>query len=186
MTVERRKQIMQAIGQKAKEITPKGSEVILFGSQARGDARPDSDWDVLILLDKDKVTSDDMDEYSFPLRELGWDYNECINALLFTKKEWRENIASPFYENVEQDGIRLWVPPHTHEGNSQQFGLHFIKGGLVSRDLGKFYSQLFEMRLKGDYSDRFGLTEEDVVPKIQPTESFIKTISNMAKTKLGI
>ena len=39
---------------------------------------------------------------------------------------------------------------------------------------------------EGDYSDRFGLTEEDVVPKIQPTESFIKTISNMAKTKLGI
>jgi uncharacterized protein (UPF0332 family) len=82
--------------------------------------------------------------------------------------------------------IAYQIPAHTHEGNIQQFGLHFIKGGLVSRDLGKFYSQLFEMRLKGDYSDRFGLTEEDVVPKIQPTESFIKTISNMAKTKLGI
>ena len=78
------------------------------------------------------------------------------------------------------------IPAHTHEGNIQQFGLHFIKDGLVSRDLGKLYSQLFEIRLKGDYSDRFGLTEEDVVPKIQPTESFIKTISNLAKTKLGL
>lgn len=78
------------------------------------------------------------------------------------------------------------IPAHTHEGNIQQFGLHFIKGGLVSRDLGKLYSQLFEIRLKGDYSDRFGLTEEDVVPKIQPTESFIKIISNLAKTKLGL
>ncbi len=107
MTARRRQQFIQAIGQKAKEITPQGSEVILFGSQARGDARPGSDWDILILLDKDRVTSDDMDEYSYPLRELGWDFNECVNALLFTKKEWQQNIASPFYENVVQDGIRL-------------------------------------------------------------------------------
>ncbi|MDE6647968.1 MAG: nucleotidyltransferase domain-containing protein, partial [Prevotella sp.] len=95
MTTERRRQFMQAISQKAKEITPKGSEVILFGSQARGDARPDSDWDILILLDKDKVTSDDMDEYSYPLREMGWDYNECVTALLVTKKEWQQNMAGP-------------------------------------------------------------------------------------------
>ena len=107
MTAERRNEIMQAISQKAREITPKGSEVILFGSQARGDAHEGSDWDVLILLDKEKVTGEDMDEFSYPLREMGWDYNECINPLLFTKKEWQQNSASPFYENVAQDGIRL-------------------------------------------------------------------------------
>ena len=32
-----------------------GAKVILFGSQARGDAKEDSDWDILILLNKDKV-----------------------------------------------------------------------------------------------------------------------------------
>lgn len=107
MNTAHRQKVIEAISQKAREITPKGSEVILFGSQARGDARPDSDWDVLILLEKDKVTSQDMDDYSYPLRELGWDVNECINTLLFTKKEWQQNIASPFYENVTRDGIRL-------------------------------------------------------------------------------
>lgn len=107
MTAEHRQIIINAISKKAKEITPKGSEVILYGSQARGDARPDSDWDVLILLDKDKVTSEDVDDYTYPLREMGWDYNECINALLFTKKEWQQNTASPFFENVARDGIRL-------------------------------------------------------------------------------
>ncbi len=107
MTAEHRQIIINAISQKAKEITPKGSEVILYGSQARGDARPDSDWDVLILLDKDKVTSEDVDDYTYPLREMGWDYNECINALLFTKKEWQQNTANPFFENVARDGIRL-------------------------------------------------------------------------------
>ena len=78
------------------------------------------------------------------------------------------------------------IPAYTHEGNIQQFGLHFVKTGVVSRDLGKFYSQLFEMRLKGDYSDRFGLTEEDVVPKIQPTEDFVNGITTLAKAKLEL
>ena len=107
MTDERRRNIIKAISQKAKEITPKGSEVILFGSQARGDAHEGSDWDVLILLDKDRITSQDVDDYFYPFWELGWDYNEMINALLFTKKEWQRNIASPFYENVKREGIRL-------------------------------------------------------------------------------
>ena len=107
MEKEHRLHIIQAISRKAKEIMPEGSEIILFGSQARGDARPGSDWDVLVLLDKDKVTSKDMDDYSYPLREMGWDNNECINPILFTKKEWQQNVASPFHENVKRDGIKL-------------------------------------------------------------------------------
>ena len=107
MTTERRHQIIQAITQKAKEITPQGTEVILFGSQARGDARPDSDWDVLILLDKERVTGDDIDNYSYPLREMGWDLNADINAILYTKKSWKRDIVSPFHENVTEDGIIL-------------------------------------------------------------------------------
>lgn len=107
MTADRRQHIIQAIAQKAKEITPKGTEVILFGSQARGDARPDSDWDVLILLDKERVTGDDIDNYSYPLREMGWDYDESINAILYTKKDWERNSYTPFYKNVTEDGIIL-------------------------------------------------------------------------------
>ena len=77
------------------------------GSRARGDAREDSDWDVLILLDKERITSQDIDDYSYPLRELGWDYNQCINAILYTKRDWDSSFISPFRENVTEDGIRL-------------------------------------------------------------------------------
>jgi predicted nucleotidyltransferase len=107
MTAERRKMFIQAIGQKAREITPRGSEVILFGSQARGDAQPGSDWDILILLDKDRVTNADRDNYSYPLWEMGLDYDESVNAILYTKKDWQRDLASPFHENVLKDGIRL-------------------------------------------------------------------------------
>ena len=100
-------QILNAIRDKASQIVPKGAIVVLFGSRARGDAREDSDWDVLILLDKERITSQDIDDYSYPLRELGWDYNQCINTILYTKRDWESSIISPFRENVTEDGIRL-------------------------------------------------------------------------------
>lgn len=74
----------------------------------------------------------------------------------------------------------------SHEGNINQFGQQFVMTGKVSKDLGKFYNQLFQMRLTGDYGDFFGLVEEDVVPKIQPTEDFVKEVTNLAKKELGI
>ncbi len=107
MNVARHKSVVQAIAEKAKAIAPKGSEIILFGSQARGDARDDSDWDVLVLIDKKRVMPNDIDEVAFPLRELGWDLGETINAIIYTKEEWKRDIASPFYENVTREGVRL-------------------------------------------------------------------------------
>lgn len=48
----------------AKKVMPEGSQVWLYGSRARGDTRDDSDWDLLILLDKTSVTSADEDQYA--------------------------------------------------------------------------------------------------------------------------
>ena len=108
MTAKTHQQIKDAITGKARQIVPVGAEVILFGSRARGDAREDSDWDVLILLDKDHITNQDIDDYTYPLRELGWLYNQSINAILYTKKDWNKSIASPFRQNVLNEGVRLW------------------------------------------------------------------------------
>ena len=51
--------------------------MILFGSQARGDTRPDSDWDLLVLLDKPKKEESDEDKaYEFVL--MGWKYGTYL------------------------------------------------------------------------------------------------------------
>ena len=71
---KQKRQVLQAIAKRAHEVTPPGSTILLFGSRARGDERPDSDWDILVLLDKEKITADDHENISYSLYDFGLDY----------------------------------------------------------------------------------------------------------------
>ncbi|WP_288325416.1 nucleotidyltransferase domain-containing protein [uncultured Phocaeicola sp.] len=99
--------VLNAIRSTLRQIAPVGTKVVLFGSRARGDARDDSDWDILIILDKTKLEADDYDNISYPLRELGWRLKECINPVMYTLKDWMKYSFSPFYHNVTNEGIIL-------------------------------------------------------------------------------
>lgn len=91
----------------ANNVLPKGSHVWLYGSRARGDYNSESDWDLLILVDKTSVGSADEDEYSYPFVLAGWQHAEAVNPLLYTYSDWQRRKASPFYENVEHDKIMI-------------------------------------------------------------------------------
>lgn len=54
-------EVLKSIQKKAESIMPKDAKVILFGSRARRDAKADSDWDILVLLNKDKIDEQDHD-----------------------------------------------------------------------------------------------------------------------------
>lgn len=100
-----KEKVLTAIKDVADHGIPKGARVILYGSQARGDARNESDWDLLILLDKKSLMPDDHELYSYPFWELGWKIDAMIHPSIYTKSEW-ENKANPiFKKNVEHDGI---------------------------------------------------------------------------------
>lgn len=86
---------------------PQDGKVILYGSRARGDARRSSDWDLLILVNKERLDQADYDNISYPFVILGCDLGEEINPILYTKKEWDSYKITPFYENVVRDGIEL-------------------------------------------------------------------------------
>lgn len=98
--------IINEIRQLKQNLLP-GSRLVLFGSQARKDASNNSDWDMLLLLDKAKITHSDFDTYAYPFVELGWKLGEYFSMKVYSLSEWQTRSHSLFYKNVEQDGIEL-------------------------------------------------------------------------------
>jgi len=56
------------------------------------------------------------------------------------------------------------------------FGLHFISPGVISKEGGKLYTELFDMRRKGDYEDLIYFLKEEVVPLVEPARQLILEI----------
>jgi len=99
-------QIIEQIRQLKRTVLP-NEKLILFGSQARGTAQEDSDWDLLILLDKPTRVFDDFGNYAYPFTELGWTLGRHFSTKVFTLSEWEKQKPSLFYKNIEQDGIEI-------------------------------------------------------------------------------
>jgi len=80
-------------------------QVILFGSHARGEAGPGSDYDVLVIVDERTPHS----------RELVLDadvemmdkHEKLFAAVIYGEREWQEAQDFPLAWNVNRDGVAL-------------------------------------------------------------------------------
>lgn len=101
----RRPEIVNRIREVLRRVAP-DAQSILFGSEARGDAHPDSDIDILILINKDQVTLKEEQEIAYPLYDIEFETGIIISPRIFPKKFWNK-LVTPFYENVMREGIVL-------------------------------------------------------------------------------
>ena len=106
---EKYQRMIQAFKERASQILPKGSRVALYGSRARGNARPDSDWDLHILIPgEENLPLSLWDKYAWPFSEIGLYLNEEINPQLYSFKGWLKRSFLPFYHNVEKDAVIIF------------------------------------------------------------------------------
>ncbi len=92
---EFRKRLMKELGQPVK--------VIMFGSQARGDATKESDIDLLVILPS--LESAVMNLAFGIAWEVGLDAGKVISVVPAEKNELKRLAASPFYRAVKREGI---------------------------------------------------------------------------------
>ena len=99
--------ILSSIKSTIYSIDPKAT-VILYGSYARGNSTPDSDIDLLILIDKDKLTAEDKINISYPLYDIEFETGQIISPLVLSRSDWESrHRITPFYENVSKEGVKL-------------------------------------------------------------------------------
>ncbi|MDR1203068.1 MAG: nucleotidyltransferase domain-containing protein [Tannerellaceae bacterium] len=102
-----RQEVIQSI-KNVIRITAPDATLILYGSEARGDNQDDSDIDLLILVDREVLSYDDIREITYPLYDIELESGVLISPLVYTKRQWYNRpFKTPFYINVMNEGIRL-------------------------------------------------------------------------------
>jgi uncharacterized protein (UPF0332 family) len=72
-----------------------------------------------------------------------------------------------------------------HSGVRALLNKEFIKQGLVDKELGKFYSKIFEERQEGDYKDFAKFDTETVKNWLKEAENFINEIAKLTTDIIG-
>jgi predicted nucleotidyltransferase len=105
--MSKKEQILQRIIGVVNKTAP-DSEIYLYGSQARGDAKKLSDWDLLILLSRQNISFDFETKFMDELYEIELETGEIISPLIYGKNDWNENHSvTPLFKNIQKEGVRI-------------------------------------------------------------------------------
>lgn len=89
------------------EVDPR-AEVWLYGSRSRGDARQDSDWDVLVLSPKSSLSVKEESLFIDHMADLMIETGHVVHLFAYGKEDWlNHHSVTPFYSSVTQEAIRL-------------------------------------------------------------------------------
>lgn len=90
------------------EYSDKIDSIILFGSVARGEAKEDSDVDILVVVKERNI--EDMKEIHGITFEVSMEHSQGISPKIYAVNEIlnRMEIGAPFIKEVLKDGVSLY------------------------------------------------------------------------------
>jgi predicted nucleotidyltransferase len=108
LTKEKIQTALSVFKQKLAQHFPQKLELYVFGSAARGDFQPESDIDVLVIIDQPVDVS--LKEQIFHLAfEVELECDVVFGVLVHSKQEWDSALyrAMPIHWSVDKDGIKV-------------------------------------------------------------------------------
>ncbi len=111
-------------------------------------------------------------------------YDDAL--ILADKEKWNSAINRLYYSAyyiVMALLLSADLKPTTHNGSKSNFSEYFIKKGILPKEYGKMYSQLFTWRQKGDYDDLFDFDRDKVLPYFEPVKRLIEIIEEKINEK---
>ena len=90
--------VQQALGNSLKEM-------VLFGSRARGDDEPDSDLDILVIVEEE--TWQVRDAVSLAASRVSLDEGMLISPKVIAQNRWDEMRGFNLRYNIQRDGLKL-------------------------------------------------------------------------------
>ena len=83
-------------------------QIVLYGSTARGSATPDSDIDIALFVNG-RLNREQENLLSDLIVDMNLKYDKVFSVIDIDQQsylKWRN--VSPFYQNVDKEGIILW------------------------------------------------------------------------------
>ena len=104
--IQKDSDIIKRIKTSINTIDPK-AQVIIFGSRARGDAKKESDWDILILTDY-TVSTEIERSFRNNLFDIEIETGEVFSTFVYQKQIWNtKHKGTPLYRNIKREGVRI-------------------------------------------------------------------------------
>lgn len=102
--------IARDITAKALKVCPKVEKIILYGSYARGDNAPDSDIDIMIVINDTEISVKKLrKKFSVISSDLGLKYDVLLSVLIRDKANFEKRKEYiPFYQNVINEGVEWY------------------------------------------------------------------------------
>ena len=79
------------------------SRMLLYGSCARGDAEPDSDIDVLVVLKGEVDTRKEMNAVFDVVYKFCYEYDTVIQYIVVSERKFQEQM-NPLLMNIQREG----------------------------------------------------------------------------------
>ena len=100
-------EILTRVEQKFKQVYQDNLiNLVLFGSQARGDAKPDSDIDVLVILKEKNYNDVQHQKIITFISDLCMEYGVLVSCVYVSESQFKQE-KSPLLLNIRQEGIFL-------------------------------------------------------------------------------